>query len=87
MKIEYSKSFLKVFKKSSVKTRNKFKERLALFIVNPHAALLRNHFLKGRWKGYRSINVIGDCRAIFIEIKNYSRIRFFVIGTHSQLYG
>jgi len=87
MRIEYSKSFLKDFKKCSVKIRKRFKERLALFIKNPQAILLHNHVLRGKWRGYRSINVTGDWRAIFVAMQDYTRVRFYAIGTHSQLYG
>ncbi|MFH1192383.1 MAG: hypothetical protein V1655_02815 [bacterium] len=45
---------------------------------------LNNHPLSGKLNGLRSINVSGDCRAIFEE--KLEDIIFIAIGTHSQLY-
>lgn len=87
MEINYSKYFLKCLKKSPDKIRHSFKSRLALFILNPQAVLLNNYSLKGKWLGYRSINITGNWRAIFMADFNYQEIKFYAFGTHSQLYG
>ena len=87
MQIDYSKHFIKSFKKSPSKIKFAFRSRLALFVINPYAVILNNHALKGKWFGYRSINVTGDWRAIFTTDDDYSLIRFYAINTHSQLYG
>jgi len=42
--------------------------------------------LVGELRGYRSINITGDWRAIFMEIDGGKIIYFVAIGTHSQLY-
>jgi len=56
-----------------------------VFIDNPYSRELRNHALQGKHKGYRSINVTGDVRAIYKHID--SDTHYFVeIGTHSELY-
>lgn len=87
MRIDYSKRFIKQLKKAPLRIRSAFKKRLALFILNPFAILLNNHSLKGKWQGFKSINVTGDWRVIFTADLNYQEIKFFAIGTHSQLYG
>jgi addiction module RelE/StbE family toxin len=57
-----------------------------VFLNCPNHPILKNHYLIGQLKGYRSININGDWRAIFEELDN-SQIAYFVaIGTHSQLY-
>lgn len=84
MNVNYSKKFLKQFPKCPNDIRIKFKERLEIFKENKHAPILNNHFLSGKYKGYKSINVSGNYRAIFEE--NLEDIIFIAIGTHSQLY-
>ena len=84
MEIKYNSRFSKQYAKSNNKVKTAFNSRLKLFLQNPHQPLLRNHALTGSYKGYRSINVTGDWRAIYSE-KN-GIIIFEALGTHSQLY-
>lgn len=86
MKIEYSKKFIKEFKKCPVNIKNNFKARLGIFINNQYDPVLNNHPLIGELKNCRSININGDWRAIFEEIDGGKIIYFMTIGTHSQLY-
>lgn len=86
MQIEYSKNFIKTFKKSPQKIKESFKDRLKIFINNPHNQILNNHRLSGKLENYRSINISGNWRAIFKEIKDKNSVYFIVVGTHSQLY-
>jgi len=51
---------------------------------NPNHHILNNHSLEGAFDECRSINVTGDCRAIFKQEKNIAI--FMTIGTHSELY-
>ncbi|MBU3935412.1 type II toxin-antitoxin system mRNA interferase toxin, RelE/StbE family [Patescibacteria group bacterium] len=83
--IDFSRLFDKDLKKADIKIKKKFKERLKLFIVDEKDGLLKNHGLTGKWRGYRSINVTGDWRAIYVEERE--RIIFVALGTHSHLYG
>lgn len=87
--IDYSREFDKHLKKASVAIRRAFRNRLALFLDDHLHVQLRNHALTGHWKGYRSINVTGDWRAIFSEKQHHDgsiTILFVDLGTHSQLY-
>jgi mRNA-degrading endonuclease YafQ of YafQ-DinJ toxin-antitoxin module len=49
---------------------------------------LNNHALVWKYMWFRSINITGDFRAIFIEKSNntYDFVEFIDIGTHSALY-
>lgn len=85
MNIQTTKSFDKQYTKLSVKTKDRFKNRLKLFIDDPFDAKLRNHPLKGRYLGYRSLDVTGDVRALY-TVKGGVVIIFGFIGSHSQLY-
>ena len=85
MHISYSKNFIKQAKKLSPELRKKLQERVILFSDNPLSPILRNHALKGKYKQYRSIDITGDVRALYLQKDNEAI--FYSIGTHSQLYG
>jgi len=86
MRIEYSKRFIKDLKNSSQGIKTSFKDRLNIFVVNRCHPILNNHSLSGKLKNCRSINVSGDWRAIFKEIKEEDVCYFIAIGSHSKLY-
>ena len=86
MQIEYSKKFIKEFKKCPVNVKTNFKTRLGILVNNQYSFVLNNHPLIGELRNYRSINITGDWRAIFEEIDGGQIIYFVAIGTHSQLY-
>lgn len=86
MRIEYSKKFIKDFKRCPKNIKNNFKLRLEIFIQDKNNSLLNNHNLLGELKRYRSINITGDWRAIFEDIDDGEIVYFVAIGTHSQLY-
>ena len=85
MNVAYSKNFLKQAKKLSPELRKKLLQRVALFTKNPLDPALRNHALKGKYKEYRSIDITGNIRALYLQKDNEAV--FDVVGTHSQLYG
>ncbi len=86
IRIEYSKKFIKEFKKCPPKIKIAFKNRLKIFINNPRNSILNNHKLSGKLRKYRSININANWRAIFQEITKEKSIYFVAIGTHSKLY-
>ena len=86
MKINYSKQFIKKFKKCDTLIQKAFRDKLILFIEDKFLSQLNNHALKGKLKGYRSINITGDWRAIFVEYENGEVVFFEMMGTHSELY-
>jgi addiction module RelE/StbE family toxin len=85
MNIQTTKSFDKQYSKLNIKIKKQFKIRIELFITNPFDVSLRNHALKGKYLGYRSIDISGDVRALY-TVRGDTIIIFGFIGTHSQLY-
>lgn len=84
MRIKYSRKFAKAFEKSPVEIQNAFQQRLLIFVGSPFEKLLNNHPLSGSFRGFRSINITGDWRAVF-ELDEDGVI-FVDMGTHSRLY-
>ncbi len=84
MIIVYHKTFLKDVKKLPKKVKERLKERILIFGADKFNPVLNNHALKGRYQGYRSINITGDFRAIF-KITPSEAI-FVTINSHSNLY-
>ena len=84
MKIDLDRSFLKDLKKLDKNIQQKFYDRVTLLLENPFHPLLNNHTLHGVYAGFRSINISGDIRALYLE--SPSIYMFSRIGTHSQLY-
>ena len=85
MKPEYHKNFRRQFDKLSVKIQDKFEKKLSLFLQNQFHPFLNNHSLIGGYSDCRSINIIGDIRAIFYVKQNGGAV-FINIGSHSELY-
>ena len=85
IEIKYHRVFLKQFDKLRPEIQKAFYERLILFRQYRFHPLLDNHKLSGRFSGKRSINVIGDFRALFEE--ENGTIIFKLIGTHHKLFG
>lgn len=83
-RIDYTNRFNKQLRKSPLKIKKAFRSRLKLYLVDPNSIFLNKHPLKGSYKGYQSINITGDWRAIFREAKE--KTIFIALGTHSQLY-
>ena len=86
MTIRYLPKFKKQYKKLPKKIQIQFDEKIALFAADPTLPVLKVHPLKGNFKGYWSMNVNGDLRALYI-MDGDSIVIFALIGTHSQLYG
>jgi len=86
MEVKLTSKFHKNYHKSPRKIQTAFKNHLNIFLKDKFHPLLNNHALTGRYKGNRSINITGDWRAMFRELKGGKVIYFDVIGTHSQLY-
>lgn len=85
MVIKTTKTFDKQYTKLNIKIKTSFKSRVELFKTSPFDDRLRNHALKGKYLGYRSIDISGDVRALY-TIRGDTVIIFGFIGTHSQLY-
>lgn len=84
MQVDLKKGFIKQYRRAPAEVEERFQSRLQLFKKNRFNPVLNNHGLTGKYAGYRSINVTGDWRAIFMEIGE--DVYFVALGTHSQLY-
>ena len=85
MKIVFHSGFKKKYKKLKSAEQKKFQQRLLLFEKNPDSPILNNHQLKGDYKGFYSINITGDPRALYKLVKKDTAF-FIDIDTHSNLY-
>ena len=85
MEILLHKDFGKRYKKLTPSQKKKFKERRDLFLQDQFNPVLNNHSLKGKYTGYRSINITGDLRVIYTEKGN--KVIFVTVDSHSNLYG
>ncbi|MDO8486856.1 MAG: type II toxin-antitoxin system mRNA interferase toxin, RelE/StbE family [Candidatus Curtissbacteria bacterium] len=85
MIVHLHKNFKKHYKKLTESQKRKFKDRRNLFIQDEFDPVLNNHALKGKYLGYRSINITGDIRVIFK--KDSEGALFVAIDSHSNLYG
>ncbi len=88
MNVELDPDFFKLLKKSDVKIRKSFKEKIIKFAKNPLDPQLNNHSLRKEWHGHRSIDITADWRAIYKKILvNEEPVAYFVAtGTHKELY-
>ena len=84
MKVDYSRSFKKDFKKLNLKLRNQLRERILLFQQNQFNPLLNNHSVHYPYEGCQSINISGDIRALY---EPRGDLAYFIrVGSHSELY-
>ena len=88
MKVDYSRDFISKLKKTDVRIRKSFREKIAIFQENPDESSLNNHQLQDPYKGLRSIDITNDYRAIYEEMTVGKDIvaYFSILGTHDELY-
>lgn len=89
MRVQLAPRLISKIKKLNVRIRNNFKEKIEIFSKDPHNLEFNNHKLQREWKGFRSIDVTSDWRAVYQEIDEESEdvVAYFVeLGTHDQLY-
>ena len=85
MRVAYHRNFKKALRRQPRKIRQKFLEKLEVFVEDQFHYSLNNHALSGRFLGTRSFDVTGDVRVHYEEVDD--GIVLMNIGTHSQLYG
>jgi addiction module RelE/StbE family toxin len=86
MDIIFHKDFDKILEKSPPKTRDKVRKVLDTYHDDPHNPQLDNHALHGHLQDFRSISAGGDLRLIFLQEDNDDHVKFYLVGSHSQLY-
>ena len=87
--IKFSPRFNKQLNNASDEIKEAFWEALSLFLEDSDHPSLRNHPLRKKFAGRRSIDVTEDWRAIFKETQTAKQkvIIFHMLGTHNKLYG
>ena len=86
MKIIFHRHFEKQYRKLRENEKKRFKSRMGIFIRDRFDPVLNNHPLLGKYEGYRSINIGGDLRTVYKEIRTDTFL-FVTVNTHSRLYG
>lgn len=86
MKIFFTKTMTKQYWRLPGKERGRVDAAIVLFRHNPFAAKLRNHPLKGKMQGQRSLSVGFDLRIIFEEHDGYAVVIMIELGTHDEVY-
>lgn len=86
--IKYTDLFNKQRKSAPFEIKLAFREALELFLEDNDHPNLRNHTLREKFAGFRSIDITEDWRALFRIKKNKYQIviTFNLLGTHKQLY-
>lgn len=88
VEIEYDRKFKKNFRKRiapSRNLRNRFEQRLKLFIKNPSHPLLKDHRLKDKMKEFRAFWITGNIGIVYKEFNE--TVLLYDVGTHNQVYG
>jgi addiction module RelE/StbE family toxin len=87
MIINYSKKFVKQFKKLKRGEQERANAAIIKFAQNPKSPPphLRVHALKGKWAGCQSISAGGDLRVHFL-LEGKVMMICTAVGSHSQLY-
>ncbi len=85
MKIRFHDNFEKQYRKLRKNEQSQVGERLSIFSADEFNPILNNHPLFGKYKGYRSVNITGDIRALY-KYQNPSTCIFVIIDSHSNLY-
>ncbi|MFH1780496.1 MAG: type II toxin-antitoxin system mRNA interferase toxin, RelE/StbE family [Candidatus Nealsonbacteria bacterium] len=85
MKIRFHNNFERQYRKLMHNAQSQVRKRLVLFSQDEFNPILNNHPLSGKYKGYRSVNITGDIRALY-KYQNPSICIFVIIDSHSNLY-
>lgn len=87
--VKYTASFNKQRKAAPLEIKIAFREAFELFLKSIDHPNLRNHPLREKYAGFKSIDINSDWRALFKirETKLQIVVTFHNLGTHTQLYG
>ena len=82
MEIIYSPQFVRSYQRLPKRVKQKSEQRERQFRVNPFAASLRTHGLKGRLKGLYSFSINYYYRIIFEFGESRDVVYFHDVGSH-----
>jgi len=85
MKIVYSPTFIRRYKKLPAEIKPLAEAREAIFRKNPREVSLSTHKLHGKLKGLWSFSVNASFRIVF-EFAESSSVIFHSIGDHDEVY-
>lgn len=85
MTVVLHRNFEKRYTKLRKNDQKRCKQQLLIFSLDPYDPVLNNHALRGRYIGYRSINIAGDLRAVY-RLLSADTALFTTVDTHSNLY-
>lgn len=85
MNVDFTRGFNKQFERLPEKPQKRVRAAIDLFLQDVTSPELRNHALKGKWLGHRSISAGGDLRLHF-QVIGEDTVLFVAVGSHSQLY-
>lgn len=86
MKIYYANSFRKDLRKLSKENKKHVVKALGFFASDPFTPTLKNHALKGKYRGVRSIAAGYDLRILYRERDGHAIVLMLQAGTHGQVY-
>ncbi len=86
MQLIRHKNFTKQYQQQNSKQQDLIDKAIFAFYKNPFDPKLRNHSLKGKYKGCNSIDAAFDLKIIFKQEKNYVVVVLLKVGSHNQLY-
>ena len=88
MIVQFDPDFLDQLRSVNVRIRKSFNQKIEIFKKDPYNPELDNHKLQREYKGYRSIDITNDYRALYEEVSLGSEtIAYFsLLGTHKELY-
>lgn len=88
MKVNLTSQFRKSYRlrvKGNNKLREKYIQRVQLFISDATNEVLRNHKLFGKLSGYCAFSITGDIRVLYY-FNSDAEVTFIDIGSHNQVY-
>lgn len=86
MQIFRHKKFVKQYRKLNLKSQLLVDQAIVDFYNDPFNVKLRNHQLKGEFKGLNAIYVGNDLRIIFGQEEDYAVVMLIKVGSHNQVY-
>lgn len=86
MKFFYTRRFLKNLRQLPAVEQERAQRVLLVFEKDPFHPVLRNHRLKGKQQGIRSIAAGYDLRILYREEGSHSVVFLLQTGKHDQVY-
>lgn len=85
MEIWYHPKFARMYKKLPPEVKRQAEKSEELFRNDPFDSRLKTHKLAGELLGFWSFSINYQYRIIF-DFENESTVRFYLVGTHDDVY-